>query len=173
MKYSLLAATSLTAVLLTASSALAATSDTGSGNGSASGSMAVSATVSVTCTVSGGPLAFGTYASSAATTGSSTISVSCDGVPSITPYIAVDGGQNTSTSGSTVRNMANSVTTVTDLLAYSLATTTSGTDLTNGATVAATQTSGDQTITLYGKIASAQKVQAGSYADTVALTLTY
>lgn len=169
MKLPLLATASLTLALLGGASAFAA--DTGSGGATATGSIAVSATVSVTCTVSGGPLAFGTYASGAATSGTSTITVDCDGDPSVTPSIAVDAGLNTDTgtSAASVRRMVNG----TNYLNYTLASTSGGTDLASGGTVSATQESGSQTLTLYGTIPSAQEVEAGSYTDTVGLTLTY
>jgi spore coat protein U-like protein len=137
--------------------------------------MSVDATVTSNCAVSASPIAFGnvdvTSGSNADATGG--ISVTCT---SGTAWAAsADAGLG---SGATlsVRKMAAGA----ELLNYALYTDSGRTTLwgdgTGGttATVSDTGTGAAQAKTIYGRVPSGQSaVPAGSYADTVTVTLTY
>jgi spore coat protein U-like protein len=135
----------------------------------------VSATVTSNCTVSTTPIAFGDVDVTAGTDVDATggISVTCTNG---TAWAAsADAGQGTGAS-LTTRKMANG----SDLLNYVLYTDSSRTtvwgDGAGGstATISDTGTGTAQDSTIYGRGPSGQtSVPAGSYADTVTVTVTY
>ena len=133
-------------------------------------SMAVSATVVNNCTVAALPLAFGNY-SGAALNVSSTITVTCN------TGDAYSVGLNAGTgSGATVSNRLMTLSSGTATLAYSLLTTSyTGTNWgnTSGSWVTGTGNGTAQTLTVYGVVAAGLYPTAGSYADSVTVTLTY
>jgi len=133
--------------------------------GTASNTLTVTATVAATCSVSASSLNFGTYTVSTNTDQSGNISVTCT---TGTPYtVELDGGTNAS--GST-RRMVNA----SSYLTYELYTDSGrGTVWNNTNTVAGTGTGAAQSIPLYGRIPSSQNVPAGTYTDTVQITVTY
>ena len=133
-------------------------------------SFTVTATVVATCAVSAGNLGFGNYATTVldATT---TISVTCT---NLTPYLVeLDAGIG---SGATVaaRRMTGPSS---ETLSYSLY-QDAGRLLVWGPTsalqsVAGTGNGAAQTLTVYGRVNASQSPQAGSYADTITVTVTY
>ncbi len=138
----------------------------------------VTATVLKACTVSATALAFGNYTPTAgALTNSSTISVACT---KTSPYtVTLNGG---STSGGTIgqRLMSNG----TQTLQYNLYTSnTYATILGDGVTSGSANVTGTgaglavpSTITVYGKLpdsAANQAVPAGSYTDTITVSVAY
>lgn len=163
-KFSLFA---LTATALCGSPLLAAAATT-------STTMAVSATVLTSCTAGASPLAFGNYDPSATspTDATTTVTVTCTG--NATAVIGLDKGVNgTST---TAREMI--LTGGTSKLNYALYQdaahtlnwgNTAGTDTVSGSVTLATPL----TETVYGRIAAGQTPNAGSYTDTVTVTVTY
>jgi spore coat protein U domain-containing protein, fimbrial subunit CupE1/2/3/6 len=141
--------------------------------GQATTSFAVSATVQSSCAVSAGTLAFGNYAAATATPNdvSSTISVTCT---SGLPYtVALDGGTTTATVNA--RAMTDGAS---HNLTYALYTTSGRTTLFGDGT-SSTQTIGGtgsgaaQSVTVFGRIPVAQYVTAGSYTDSVGVTVNY
>lgn len=136
----------------------------------ATATFAVTATVQATCQISATPMAFGTYTGVQADT-TSTISVTCT---TSTPYtIGLNAGLATGATVTT-RKMVGPLAAT---LAYSLASDapravnwgmTVPTD-----TVAGTGNGSAQALTVYGRIAAAQFVAPGAYADTVTATITY
>jgi spore coat protein U-like protein len=137
----------------------------------------VSATVAANCTIGATNLAFGTYDASAARTGSSTLSVNCT---QGAPYsLALSAG---TTAGAThaQRLLANG----TNTLQYNLYTTAAlgsiwgdGTNgvLVNG--VGAGMSSGAAVAhTVFGQVPNStvnQDAPAGSYTDSITVTITY
>lgn len=139
----------------------------------ASGSIAVSATVQASCTVTASTLAFGNYNPLSSTPLDATSSITVNCTTGSTYTVGLNAG---GTSGATVttRQMLQS----TNALNYSLFrdsghTTnwgnTPGTD--TPASVVATTSAA--TTTVYGRIPALQNVPAGSYTDTVQVTVTY
>ena len=135
----------------------------------ATSSIPVSATVQATCVVSASSSAFGTYTGSALTA-TTTISITCTNAA---PYnVGLDAGTGTGASVTT-RLMSLSSST----LAYSLYTnsghsTVWGNTISSN-TVTGTGTGSAQTLTVYGQISANQYPTAGSYTDTVTVTVTY
>lgn len=134
--------------------------------------MNVSATVVKVCNVSTTSLAFGSYlaTSASANTASATISVTCTNG---TGYeVALDAGSGSGATTST-RRMTNSG----DTLAYQLfrdASYSLNWGATSGGDVLSSSGSGALvTHTVYGRIATGQFRTAGSYSDTVTITVTY
>jgi spore coat protein U-like protein len=149
------------AIVWVSSRALAATTTT---------TFAVTATVVATCNVSASPLAFGSY-SAVALSGTTTVQATCS---TAAPYnIGLNAGTATGATVTT-RKMTGPGGA---LLNYGLfqdsghATNwgnTVGTD-----TVASTGTGAAQSFTVFGQIPASQFVQAGSYSDTITVTLTF
>lgn len=133
---------------------------------STSTTFTVSATVVASCSVSASNLAFGSYTGTANVDQTSTISVTCTNG---TDYsVALNDGANAS--GST-RRMVNGGT---NYLTYEMYSNAGRTTVWNAASpVAGTGNGSAQSITLYGRVPSGQNVPAGSYSDTVQVTVTY
>lgn len=160
------AATLALTTAISAQPALAAT---------ATSDLNVSATVTSNCTVSTTPIDFGNVDVTAGQDVDATggISVTCTNG---TAWAAsADAGQGTGASLAT-RKMANG----SDLLNYVLYTDSSRTSVwgdgagSSTATISDTGTGTSQDSTIYGRVPSGQtSVPAGSYADTVTVTVTY
>ncbi|TCJ11697.1 SCPU domain-containing protein [Parasulfuritortus cantonensis] len=142
----------------------------------ATGNLSVSATVSDTCTVGTSSIDFGAYnpISGSARSGTGAVKVTCT---TGTPYsIELGTGANTaSCSGNRCMKDAS-----THYLPYELyldsghVTVWGGADYVAGtAKVSQTGTGAEQTHDLYGGIAASQNVPAGSYSDTVTITISY
>ena len=153
------------ATILGASGAYAAT---------ASGDMAVSATVTTTCTVSVGNMAFGNYAYNSASDvdTSATVTVACGTEPD-TASLAVGAGSNVLTGQRRMQKGATSVFLNYDL--YTATTRLVGEKIAvDGALPTGAFSGGQYTPVIYGRVPSLQTpAQAGSFTDTVAVTLTY
>lgn len=132
----------------------------------------VTATVLASCTLSAGNVAFGNY-SSTQLDATGTLSVTC--TTGAAYVIGLDAGSG---SGATVatRRMTHSTNSA-QTLAYSLYRdasralvwgTTAGVNLYAGVGTGSTQS-----VTIYGRVAGAQYVEAGAYTDTVTATITY
>jgi spore coat protein U-like protein len=133
--------------------------------------MNVSATVVNSCNVTANPLAFGQY-SGAALNVSTTISVTCNTGDAYSVGLNAGGG-----SGATVTNRIMTITGGgTSTVAYSLLSGSfTGTNWGNssGSWVTGTGNGSAQTLTVYGVVAAGLYPTAGSYADSVTVTLTY
>ncbi|MFA6051999.1 MAG: spore coat U domain-containing protein [Methylobacter sp.] len=134
----------------------------------------VTATVNSACTVSATNLTFGVYdPSAAAHDDTSTVTVTCT---KATAYdIGLDAGL---AAGATVTTRQMQHATLTDLLNYSLysdagRTTNWGNTVSTDTVHVASATGAAENHTVYGRIATGQYVTAGSYADTITVTVTY
>lgn len=134
----------------------------------------VTATVNSACTVSATNLTFGIYdPSAAAHDDTSTVTVTCT---KATAYdIGLDAGL---AAGATVTTRKMQHGTLTDLLNYSLysdagRTTNWGNTVSTDTVHVASATGAAENHTVYGRIATGQYVTAGSYADTITVTVTY
>ena len=163
MKYYFLTAVALVIGAFVIPGAWAATS---------TGSIAVSATVSTVCSLTTTPLAFGevvlTGATTGATPGTATITVTCTGGG------AYSVGLNYGLNGvAAQRNLISG----TNLLAYNLYTDAAhGTVWPVAPGVAGTGNAAAQILTVYGLIAAGLPIVSGSgtpYTDTVTVTVTY
>ncbi|MFA5121218.1 spore coat U domain-containing protein [Zavarzinia sp.] len=140
------------------------------------GTFDVTATVTASCATSISTLAFGTYDPASASTGSTTLSVTC------TNGTAYRIGADKGTYGSavTAREMK---ATGADLLGYSLTIGTNGgthlgsnwgNDTAAGSdTVDGTGSGSALSVTINGNIAAGQYVAPGAYSDTVTVTVWY
>jgi spore coat protein U-like protein len=136
----------------------------------ASGTFPVNGSVSPTCSVSSGTLDFGNYSSSAAALGTATVAVNCSNGA---PYnISLGGGQNLS---GTTRRMARSGGGFLsyELFSNSLRTLAWGDGTALGAKVGGTGSGTGQSRTIYGRIPAGQSAAAGSYSDSVIVTVDY
>jgi spore coat protein U-like protein len=129
----------------------------------------MSSTVVATCTVTAAPLAFGTY-SSVQIDQTTTITVNCSNGAAYT--IGLGAG---TAPGATVttRRMVNGGSTMNYSLFRDAARTLNWGTTIGTNTVAGTGSGADQAVIIYGRIPGAQSVPSGSYADTVAITVTY
>lgn len=140
----------------------------------ATGSLAVSANVNSSCAVSSSTtLAFGSYnpTSTTDTDQTGTFTVQCTNGTSAT--IKLGQGANASagsTDAAPVRNMLNG----TSKLNYQLYTTAARTTPWDNATGQSQTADGTvQSINVYGRIPNSQSAIAGTYGDTVQITVTY
>ena len=128
--------------------------------------LSVSFTATATCATGGGSLNFGaatpgTLAAVIRATGSITVTCS-DG----TPYsVALDNGQHFA---EPLRQMHANVS---DLLGYKLSSSALGDNIINFGP--RTGTGSSESLPVYGEIQSGQTVVAGSYSDTVSITVSY
>lgn len=135
-------------------------------------SFAVSATVASGCAITALPLAFGSYdaAGSSAVDATTTVTVVCTVG---TPYnVGLNAG---GTSGATVatRKLASGLNRLNYTLYQDTNRTTVWGNTVGTDTVSGTYALAQSPITVYGRIASGQVVPAGTYTDTVTVTITY
>ena len=142
--------------------------------GTATSTLAVNADVVANCTVSTSALAFGDVdtLSGANVDGAGGLSVTCTNGTGWTASAGVGSGSGASfasrrmTSGSNLLNY--------NLYTTAARTTVWGDGTGSSATLAGTGSGTAQSVTVYGRVGSGQTgVPAGSYADTVAVTVTY
>lgn len=149
--------------------------------GTATTTFSVTATVVNSCAInSAGNLAFGNYdpTSATATNGSSSISVNCTKGDAYT--IALNYGAN---GGSATNRIMSDGASTPDLLNYNLYTDSTHGNVWNSScgagnncgsgTGAGPGAGNAQTYTVYGQIAAGQNVPAGSYSDTITLTVNF
>jgi spore coat protein U-like protein len=156
-----LAALGMTAAALAPTAVIAATTTT---------TFAVSATVASTCTVSATALAFGTY-SGTVIDQTSSLSVTCS--TGATYNIGLSAG---TTAGATTaaRLLSDGAS---GTLGYALfrdaGRTLNWGNTVNTDTLAGTGTGAAQAVSVYGRIAGGQTATAGTYTDTITVTVTY
>ena len=147
-----------------------------------SADLTVNATVQTSCAIGAGTLAFGNVAM-AVTAGAGTSATTGDADADSGSSVAIvcTNGSSATVTGanganySAGRRMRNGATT--DYLGYELYTDSARTtvlDATTGS-IAYAGTGSDSSVTVYGRIAAASlaAAKAGTYSDTVALTVTY
>ena len=144
----------------------------------ATDSLSVQMTITAACSVTGGTLDFGSVAAGtiAQTSATSTISVTCT---SGSPYsIALGGGQNAGGAGINGRKMKRGSNP--EMITYQLYRDAAFTQVwgedptpTTGNTVNQSGTGSAQTIAVHGRVPSQSVTAAGTYTDTVSITLTY
>lgn len=132
----------------------------------------VTTSVSSACSMSASALAFGAYdpTSGVDKTGTSTVNVTCT---LLTPYtVKLDGGSTNSSINA--RKMTDGAGhTITYQLYQDAAHLTVWGDATTGSASAGTGTGVSLPGTTYGNIVAGQNVPAGSYSDTITVTLTF
>jgi len=132
--------------------------------------MELSASVSSVCSVAAGALAFGEVATSGATDGTAAITVNCTGGGAYT--VGLGNGLHNVVAQRKLQSGAN-------LLNYDLFKEVAHTNRWGDAgaeLVSGTGSGADQTLTVYGQIASGQTLVADNgtpYTDTILVTLTY
>jgi spore coat protein U-like protein len=135
--------------------------------GTAATSFTVSATVADSCTVSAAALDFGSYTVTSASAATTTVTVTCTNDTAY--HVALSDGGNFTTTRRMVSN-------VTNFLEYELYTNEGRTTRwgnTEATDVDGTGNGSAQALTVYGLVPSGQFVTAGSYTDTIDVTVTY
>lgn len=153
---------------------------TSAGAGTATNNLTVQITITASCSITAGTLTFastaGTSLTSAAVSGSTTVSVTCT---NSSPY-SVGMGQGNNYSGGSNR-MASSgnflpyvlYTDVALTHAWTTSASTTTCTVANGCALG-TGNGSAQTITIYGQVpTTASAPVAGTYSDTVLMTVTY
>lgn len=128
----------------------------------------VTATVVASCAVSASDLAFGTYSSASHSDVNTTVDVTCTNGTTYDVALSDGGGAGATTA-------ARKMTSASNTLTYSLYTNAGRTQVwgSSGNTVAGTGSGSSQSLTVYGRVPSGQNPQAGSYSDTIVVTVTY
>lgn len=142
--------------------------------GTAGGSLAASATVTANCTISTSALAFGNVDSTSASDVDATggLTITCTNGSAWTASAGVGAGSGASFAGRRMSAGAN-------LLSYNIytsaaRTTVWGDGTASTATIGGTGSGAAQSVTVYGRVGGGQTgVPIGSYADTVAVTISY
>ncbi|WP_439816201.1 Csu type fimbrial protein [Zavarzinia sp. CC-PAN008] len=140
---------------------------------SSSSQFTVSATVSDECAVNAADLNFGTYSinSSAPLTATSTIGVTCT---TGTAYsVKLDGGAQGNVTGRQMSDLTDPAKRLSYQLYSDVAYTVVWGDGTNGTAQAGTGSGSTQSLTVRGRIPAQQAASAGSYRDTITVTVTY
>ncbi|MDN3646902.1 spore coat U domain-containing protein [Pontixanthobacter aestiaquae] len=136
--------------------------------------MLVTATVVDSCTVTASPMAFGTLTTLGTANIDSSASIALACTPDAAYDVSLDLGLNAG--AGTQRELVNGADT-TQRIPYDVyqdAARTASWGTGTGNTVAGTATGGVATLTAYGRIpASASAVTAGSYSDSVTVTVTF
>ncbi|WP_439598360.1 spore coat protein U domain-containing protein [Falsiroseomonas sp.] len=130
--------------------------------------MAVSAEVTKICTISATALTFSGYSQTVPTDTTATASGQCTGTSGTLTFTVGEGGNY---SGGSRR-----ITDGTNFLNYQVAISAGGADLaaTDAVDIEISASTGAGSTTLYGRIPAAQgNKPAGTYTDSVVLTLTY
>ncbi len=130
----------------------------------------ITGSFAATCSVSAGTLGFGTYAPATASLASATISVNCSNGASY--QVSLGGGSNQSGAQGGMPGPGGSLLSY-ELYSDSARTAAWGDGSALGARVSATGTGSAQSLTVYGRIPAGQSVAAGSYADSVVVTVEY
>lgn len=140
--------------------------------GTASDNLSVSATVIASCNVAANPLAFGNYNPVTATPldAATTISVTCTSGTGYEVSMNAGGGSGASVAARKMTSSGN-------LLTYSLFRDSNRSNVwgvtTGSNVVTGTGSGASQSIDVYGRIPAQQASPAGSYTDTVSVTVTY
>jgi spore coat protein U-like protein len=141
----------------------------------ATDNMAVSTLVTISCSMTAGEMQFATYDPSSGNPGLGTATITSNCTAGGAAVITLDQGANaatTSTDAVPLRRMIGAGGNLNyDLYSESTRTTIFGNTVATGK--AFTATSGDNITTVFGRIIEEQEVGAGSFADSVAVTLTY
>ena len=161
----------IASAVIVGSAGLSATSYAATGTAT----MTVSTTVPNSCTISVGAMDFGAYdmSSGTALTATADITSTCT-LGGATTITLSQGGTSSddSSESSPLRQMTNGLVS----LDYNLYTDVARTDVwgnTIGSGAAVTATGSAVTTTIYGDITPEQSVSAGSFSDSVTVTLTY
>lgn len=141
----------------------------------ATGNLSVTASVSKTCTLTTTAVAFGTYdpAAGTDTTATGAVTVTCTSGTGYT--VALDAGANPGTAGDTdTRRMKANTSDYLPYLLYQDAAHTTPWGNSGGEILTGQIGDGSaQTIDVHGVVLKNQYVAAGSYVDTVIVTVTY
>ncbi len=131
-------------------------------------SMSVTATVGASCTISAGNLDFGNF-SGAQTDASASITVNCTSGASYTVDMDAGTGSGATT---TTRKLTSGADTL-DYTVYSDNARTSIWKTGGGNNVSGTGSGANQTLTAYGRMPANATPAAGSYTDSITVTINY
>jgi spore coat protein U-like protein len=139
----------------------------------ATATMAVSATVSNSCTTSATAAGFGTWSFAAASTASSTITVTCTSGAAVAS-VGLDNGLQPAGTAPIVRQLkAAGAATIAYTLYQDSGYATAWTNAAYPAATTYTAGAAAATFTAYAKAPAGTNVIAGTYTDTVGITVTY
>lgn len=166
-------------IQLIAVACLMAWTATGAFAASSTANLSVTATVGANCTISTSAVAFGSYDpvsanASSALDGVGGVTVTCTNGSAAT--ITLGQGGNAATGSSDAAPLRRMKDSGSDYLSYSLFSDSSRTTIwgnTAATAVNHTGTGSAASLSVYGQVAGAQNVPAGSYSDTVVATVTF
>lgn len=138
----------------------------------ATGPIAVSASVTDSCSVSATAIAFGAYIYTAPSTANSTMTVTCTN-GSVVSSIALDNGLNPSGATPPGRQLKAGGAAVIGYALYSDSGLTTPWTTVGPASSAYTAGASPSTFTVYGRAPAGPNVIAGTYTDTVGITVNY
>lgn len=143
--------------------------------GTAAGTVSVSATIANNCTIGASTMLFGTYDPLVANLATNldvlgSLSIAC--TKGATAAIVLDAGANGTHATGTTRAMVSGGT---NYLNYELYTAAARTTVWNASNTVSYVSTGKaaSTVSIYGRIPSAQDANTGSYSDTVNATATF
>ena len=141
-------------------------------------SVNVSVTVTPNCTISAGPLAFGTYDptvvnASTALNGTATMSVACTTAAPATILLGQGANATTSSTDSSPLRRLNNGSNFLSYNVYQDSSRSTTWGNTSGTGLTYTGTGSSTSLTAYAAVAGGQNVPTGSYSDTVVVTVTF
>lgn len=137
------------------------------------GTITVTASVATTCTVNSPTLAFGSYDATKELDTTATVSVQCtQSGTGATASVALDSGLHSANATSPYTRALSDGSS--HYLNYDIYTDSNHTTVWGGSTtVSAAENGSAVTLTAYGKLPASQTLIAGSYTDTVGITVTF
>ena len=158
------------AMLVIAGGSIAFLAQTPAHAGTATSTMSVSANIAGTCSVGATSMAFGTYASTAASTATAPIQVTCTN--GVVAQVSLNQGNNNNKAAAYgSRALANGGA---NYLGYDIYTDNTYATVWNTTnTVPVTSTGSPVTVDAYGRIPAGQTPATGSYSDSVTITVTF
>jgi spore coat protein U-like protein len=134
----------------------------------ATGTLSVTASVAASCNVNSPSLGFGAYDATSGNSVSATITVKCTAGSGTVP-VALSNGSNWN---GTTRRLSDGASTP-HYLAYGLYSDAGHTTAWDNTSNTVGQDPNGKSLTVYGAIPSGQSLYAGSYTDSVSITITF
>lgn len=146
--------------------------------GTSTNNVSISVTVNANCTISAGPLAFGNYDpaianASSALNGTASMSVACTSAAPATILLDQGANANTSSTDSAPLRRLNNGSNFLNYNVYQDSSRSTTWGNTSGTGVAYTGTGSTTSLTAFAAVGGGQTVPAGSYSDTVVVTVTF
>jgi spore coat protein U-like protein len=136
--------------------------------GQATGTLSVSASVAASCSVNSPTLGFGAYDATNGSSTTATVTVTCTAASGTVP-VALGNGSNWN---GTTRRLSDGASTP-HYLTYGLYSDSNHATAWDNTSNTVAQDPGGKSLTVYGLVPSGQSLYAGSYTDSVSITVTF